>query len=606
MGRVRPRGASRLAICGRAIFLSSFAFGMARADIDLPLPPPPQPTAQTVTVFVGESVNVPLGGVSRTGLQLRFLIRVRPGLGTLSAVRNEDRNSAVVTYTSDASRGVGTDSFRYAVQAPNSGVSASAEVTVIVRERVPVFEAPSRLKFEDTALGESAVEILEMRNSGGGRVSGRLTVPRPWSLPEGVGTYSLGPGEVVRIAVRFAPGADRNYEGAATFSHDSVLQLGLSGRGFAPIQTAPLRVEMRSVDDSEVRSGSLTVRNVTNEAQELTIVAPKELVVQGSVEVGPGSESEVALHTVAGFLGALDGNISLKGESVNVVVPLTVSPAPARLVVRGADPDGGMDLGKPRAGETIRKKLVIRNVGGTEAKLSAQMPGSVRVTPEPTLDPLAAGAEREFELTFTRTLPGEIEEELILRGGAQPVRIGLTGEVVSTLTKGGSVSAVPAYIARTGPGYNTIPAVEEIGVTRLTHNEIDLAWTVPPGGVKNFVLYRRKIVFGEDGKARTDWQRVRDAKLETGEKTARAYLTGLAAGEQLTLAVIALDADGDESKPSPPFVLATKPPVAIRVPWTLVVILAFAVCVYVIVRERRRSRERYESEDAEVERRMRL
>ncbi len=518
-------------------------------------------------------------------------------------MKDESRGSAVVTYTSNAELGIGVDSFRYAVQVPNSGVSAPAEVTVVVRERPPVFEAPARLKFGDTELGGSAVEILEMKNSGGGRVAGQVTLPAPWTFPTGKGDYSLGPGEVARFAVRFEPETARNYEGTATFSHDARLELGLSGRGFSPIETSPTRVDLRSVDDSEVRSGSLTVRNVTDQARELKIIAPQEVVVQEVVEVGPGEESEVAMHTKAGFLGAMDGTVSLTGDAVNLVVPLRVRAAPARLVVK---PGGEIELGRPKAGETVRRSLVVKNVGGTEAKLTAEVSGAVRVTPEPTLETLAAGAEREFELTFMRTLPGEVAEEVILRGGVQAVRIALVGEVVSALPTGGGAGTEKGLIARTGPGLNSIPRIEELGVTRLTQNEIDLAWTVPGETVDRFALYRRKIVFGEDGRARSEWKLLSDIRVEMGERTARASLTGLRAGEQVTLAIISLDADGNESLESPPFDLATLPPTIIRVPWTLVVILLLGGCVYLVVRERRRGREIRELEHAEVERRMRL
>ncbi len=585
------------------VWTLSFGLEFARGDIDLPAPPPPQPKAQTVTVFVGESVDVPLAGVSRTGMQVKFLIRSKPELGTLTKLRDEDRSNALVTYTSDAARGAGVDSFRYAVQVANSGVSASAEVRVVVRERPPVFEAPARLQFENVELGGSAVEILEFRNAGGGVVAGRVELPAPWTFPTGNGTYSLGPDETARFAVRFAPEMARNYEGTATFSHDARRRLGLSGRAFAPIETAPLRIELRPVDESEVRSGSFTIRNVTDTARVLTLVAPPQVVVQETLEVGPGAESEVALHTEAGFLEALDGNVTITGNSVDLVVPLTVSPAPARLVAR---PAGAFDLGKPKAGETVRRTVTIRNVGGTAAKLTAEVPGAVRVSPEPTLEPLGAGAAREFELSFVRTLPGAVAEEVVFRGGAQPVRIALTGEVVSTLSTGGTGAAPVGPLAFGGIKFNAIPPVEEIGVTRLTQNEIDLAWDLPVGGAKAFDLYQRKISFGDDGKAKSGWQPVRNTTVEVGEKQARAFLKDLRAGEQVTLSIVALDADGNESQPSPPFQLATKPPTIIRVPWTLVVIVALGGCVWVVVRERRRSREERDLDDLEVERRMRL
>ncbi len=576
---------------------------VARADINLPAQPPPQPIPQSVTVYEGESVDIPLRGLSRTGLRVKFLVRSQPSLGKLSAVREVDSSNGVITYTHDPALGTGPDSFRYAVQVSNSGVSTPAEVTVSVVERLPVFEAPARLTFPDLEIGGSAVEILELGNSGGGQISGQVTAPEPWSFPTGDGSYALGPGETTRIAVRFAPTESRNYEAAATFSNDPTRELGLSGRGFTPIETAPTRIELRSDGDSEVRSGILTVRNVTDSSRELTIKAPPDVVVQESVTVGGKSESEVAIHTRAGFLGALDTQIELRGDSFEVIVPMTVYASPARLV---ADSIETLELGSPKTGETVIRTVMLRNVGGSPAKVAAVVPAAVTVTPEPTLEVIPPGGKREYELAFVRTLPGPVEEEIIFRGGSAPVRIGLSGEVVSVLPSGtvpGESAALTEAIVRK---FNSISPVEQVGVSRLTKTEMDLVWDLPDGDVRAFKLYRRKISFGEDGVARAVWKVISDARVEIGDKVARAYLTNLRAGEQVALSIVALNADNEESRPSLPFDLTTRPPTPWRIPWALVWIALAGSCVYVIVRERRRLWEAREIEHAEAERRMRL
>ncbi len=575
----------------------------ARADISLPTQPPPQPIAQSVTVYEGESVNIPLRGLSRTGLQVKFLVRSKPSLGTLSAVQDVDRSNGVITYKHDPNRGTGPDSFRYAVQVPNSGVSTPAEVTISVIERLPVFEAPARLKFPDVEIGGSAVQVLELGNSGGGLISGRVIAPEPWTFPTGDGSYSLGPDEAVRIAVMFAPAKARNFEGAARFSHDPVRELGLSGRGFTPIETAPTRIELRPDGVSEVRSGILTVRNVTDAPRELTIAAPAEVVVEGSVTVDAKSESEVALHTRAGFLGALDTQVELRGEAFEVVVPMTVYASPARLV---ADSVETLDLGSPKAGETVLRKVVLRNVGGSPAKVAAVVPGAVTVTPEPTKEVIPPGGQREYELAFVRTLPGPVEEEIIFRGGSEPVRIALTGEVVSVLPSGNQRVAELAAKGISIKKFSSIPPVEQIGVSRLTKKEIDLVWDLPSRDVRAFKLYRRKITFGEDGVARSVWSLLTDVRVEIGEKVARAFLTDLDPGEHVALSIVSLNAELEESQPSLPFDLATRPPTPWRIPWTLVWISVVGGCAYVIVRERRRLREAGEIEQLAAERRMQL
>lgn len=588
----------------RMLFMVGLAgLSSARADISLPSQPPPQPIAQSVTVYEGESVDIPLRGLTRTGLQVRFLVRSKPSLGTLSAVRDLDRSNALVTYTHVPARGVGLDAFRYAVQVPNSGVSTPAEVTISVVERLPVFEAPARLTFPDVEIGGSAVKVLELGNSGGGLIKGKVIAPEPWTFPTGDGSYSLKPGETTRIAVRFEPSMSQNYEGGARYSHDPVRELGLSGRGFTPIETAPTRLELRPDGDSEVRSGILTVRNVTDAERGLTIKAPPEVVVQNSVTVEAKSESEVAVHTRAGFLGALDTQIELRGDSFEMVVPMTVYASPARLV---ADSVEVFDLGTPTAGETVLRKVVLRNVGGSPAKVAAVVPGAVTVTPEPTMETIPPGGRQEYELAFARTLPGPVDEEIIFRGGSEPVRIAITGEVISVLPSGSGRAAQSGAKGETIRKFNSILPVEQVGVSRLTKTEMDLVWDLPAGEVASFNLYQRKITFGKDAVARSVWRPVTDVQIEIGEKVVRAFLTNLHAGEQVALSIVAVDADREESLPSLPFDLATRPPTPWRIPWPLVWILFFGGCVYVIVRERRRVRKQREMDHAEAELRMRL
>src|SRR5882757_354088 len=105
------------------------------ADITLPSVPPPQPEPVRVKVYLGESVQVPLVGVSRSGAGLQFTIRRQPSAGRLSEIRMTGPNSAVVTYTHDPRAGLGVDQYRYAAGAAGIGVSTPAVVTVNIVER---------------------------------------------------------------------------------------------------------------------------------------------------------------------------------------------------------------------------------------------------------------------------------------------------------------------------------------------------------------------------------------------------------------------------------------------------------------------------------------
>ncbi len=319
--------------------------GISRGDIDLPSVPPPQPLPTKARVYLGESVEIPLSAASRSRSELQFFIRRPPEAGTLSEIRPEGRNAAVVTYTSDRKAGIGEDRFRYAVRAPGAGVSTPAEVVITVVERPPLFVAPTQLDFSATPVGEMEAKTFEVRNEGGGRVQGQFAVPAPWKVIGEKG-YSLGPGESQTFAVAFNPKADGNFTDTGKFSHGA--EITLYGRGYLPVEVVPREVRLEADGRNEARTGEFLLRNVSDVARELRIGAPSEVVVQDRLSLPARSEARVALHTRAGFLGALTGSLSIAGDHVNLSVPLRVMAAPARL-----EADRVMvDFGELTAGRT--------------------------------------------------------------------------------------------------------------------------------------------------------------------------------------------------------------------------------------------------------------
>jgi len=570
-----------------------FAPMTTRADIELPSVPPAQPEPVTMKVYIGESVEVPLTGLSRSGGQLQFLIRRQPTAGKLSGITPTSRNTATVTYTHDAHAGAGVDRFRYAVRAPNGGFSTPADVTLNVVPRPPVFVAPPRVDFPAVAVGRSAQQTIEIRNDGGSRITGKLALPAPWSLVKSDGSYSLGPGEAASLTIAFTPTEDRSVTETALFSHADV-ELGLSGRGYNPIEIVPRALRLEGDGRTEVRTGGFVLRNVSDEDRELRIVAPSQVIVQDAVSVPAKSETQVAMHTRAGFLGSLDDKLVATGGGVRVEVPLRVMAAPPRLVVHPET----IDFGKIVAGRSGKVTLTLRNIGGSPAPLRAKLPEGVTLEPDPSYDALPAGEERKFTVAYARAAATKLDDALTFDTGATPVSIPLRATVTEAIGSPADAAAASANAAPPPPT-SDLPPVDQIGFTQ-TKTRLELSWKRASPDIVRYGLFMREIVFNAKGDPGFKYTPLPRVKPRIVRDEVRATLEGLRPGEHVTLLIVGYDAQGLPTVPSAPFVVFTKPSEPWHIPWFWIGALALVGFAVVLVRERWRARAERDAEFARM------
>jgi hypothetical protein len=563
----------------------------AHADIELPSVPPAQPEAVTMKVFIGESARIPLTGVSRSGGQLQFLIRRQPTAGKLSEITPTSRNTATVTYTHDASAGAGVDRFRYAVRAPNGGFSTPADVTLNIVPRPPVFVAPARVDFPAVAVGRSAQQTIEIRNDGGSRVTGKLTLPAPWSLVKSDGSYSLGPGETKSLTILFAPTEDRSVAETAVFSHADV-ELGLSGRGYNPIEIVPRALRLEGDGRAEVRTGGFVLRNVSDEDRELRIVAPPQVIVQDTVSVPAKSETQVAMHTRAGFLGSLDDKLVATGGGVRVEVPLRVMAAPSRLIVHPET----IDFGKIVAGRSGRVTVTLRNIGGSPASLRAKLPEGMTLDPDPSYEALPPGEERKFTVTYARSAAAKLDDVLTL--DADGVSISIPVHATVTERVGPATEAI-ATVAPPPPK-SDLPPVEQIGFTQ-TKTRLELSWKRTTPEIVRYALFMREIAFNAKGEPVFKYVPLPRVKPRLVRDEVHATLEGLRPGEHVTLLIVGYDAGGLPTAPSEPFVVFTKPSPPFQIPWFWIGALALVGFAVVIVRERCKARAAHSEEMARMQ-----
>lgn len=556
----------------------------------------------------GGSIEIPLRGVSRSGAQLGFLIRSRPVLGTLSEVRSIDRGSAVIVYTHNTDLGAGIDRFRYAVQAPGTGVSTPAEITIHIVDRPPHFTAPREVEFPTIAAGRTRTKIVTLRNQGGGIISGRMELPEPWKFTDGDGSYRLGEDGSTDIAITFAPLREGHFAGAATFSHSGTEQINLSGNAFPTIETSPSRIELSAGGGALVRFGTITVTNRTDDPQIVELSAPEQLQVPETIRLAPRESKEVSIQTAEEFLGSADVAIALRGDGLETSLPVRIFAAPARLEI--ADTGSEIALGEITEGRTRRATISLVNRGGSDAALVALLPEGFTIQPNPVGETLPPGETRQFEITFTPLAPGPLDETLqIADASGSAVNWTITGSVAAdpraaqggtagihrprpdaaTPAEGtpGAVSRPAATIRRPTGVY---PAVEEIRITNRTPNTIEMEWDNPALEIARYDVLSRRLDFSPDGDVLVKWDPVKNATLQIGQLSTTARVEGLRPGEQITFGLIGYDSQGRATQPSIPFTINSVYVAPFRIPWMWVGVAFMAFCFVIVVRERRKRR----------------
>ena len=136
----------------------------------------PEPNPLSVEVRQGEKVQITLSAFSLTSPIIRYRIREKPRLGTLSPAPYVDGKTGLVTYTPAPGGGAGEDEFTYSVQS-EAGVSAPETVKIKIVDSDPALTAPLDVDFGEVVPGESARRKITLENIGGGTAEGTVQVP---------------------------------------------------------------------------------------------------------------------------------------------------------------------------------------------------------------------------------------------------------------------------------------------------------------------------------------------------------------------------------------------------------------------------------------------
>jgi hypothetical protein len=154
------------------------------------------------------------------------------GSYTLSLLSGGPRGAALTSITPSATQtlsagGTITFTLNFSVTSPQN----------------PVLEvAPPSLNFGNVMVGQCSDQSFEVRNSGGGTLSGTATTSLPFSIISG-GSFSLGANQSAQVTVRFCPTVAGQANGTVSFSSNGGnISRSVSGVGITQPPLQPIRL----------------------------------------------------------------------------------------------------------------------------------------------------------------------------------------------------------------------------------------------------------------------------------------------------------------------------------------------------------------------------
>jgi len=535
-----------------------------------PPPPPPMPQSGNVAIFRGRSVEIPLRAIGRAPKTLKFLIRSEPTSGTLGPIRSIGLKSAVVTYTHTDSTGAGTDTFTYAVQGVDTPVSAPARLNIQVSEEPPALSVVHALDFDSVMLGETREEEIVIRNSGGGLLSGKMSVPLPWKIL-GSPDYQLKRHAERKVRLLFDPTEERGYRDNLSFSHDARSVVALTAEATSPLGfQAQGEVSLEASGTNPSRTGTLRIQNLTSAERTIELEAPPGIVVASTLTLPAGGEIDLTIQTGTNFSEVGEEVLELTSGGYHRKIPLRVFARLPRLVFTPAD---RLDFGKVEPGQPYQLTLEVTNRGGSDARLVGTLPPDVILRPAPETIVLAPDATHVFEVALESQRLGPYHHQISIGvEGRPPSKITVTASVgqppstapkVPTSLLAPMSPATPDPVAPDetplDPQEAPIATIKSFSIESVADREVEISWKRPEGKVAGYIFEQRFLKAVPGGPPQILWQERRGMKFSEANGAVTARFENLAPGQTWYFRVRAIAPDGKRSPPSPTLRMTSPP-----------------------------------------------
>lgn len=358
------------------------------------------------TVFLGGTVEIPLhANVPRHGT--KYLLRSQPQKGRLEEIVTDYDGLASVVYQNDSRKGIGTDTFTYAVQSQGAAVSARATVTLKVINRPALLVAPAETDFGNVPLGSTAKQIVTLLNSGGEPFVSQIQLSSPWKCE--VGSLEIPAGKSKDVSVEFSPDVARTFSGEWFLAGAGGTGVRLTGTGYVIFDVSPTFLKLQESPDGG-RSEKLTIANRTDERLEVTFACPGGLRPISPLVIEAGGQAEVKVEADPACSAGGKTSLTVSEKRTSTSVEILIQPLPAKL---STAPASSLDFGEVHAGKSAAREIKITNSGGLPAALEISAPDWI--LPDVSHLLVKPGEERSIRIEVAATRPGRLRDRMLFK-----------------------------------------------------------------------------------------------------------------------------------------------------------------------------------------------
>jgi hypothetical protein len=432
--------------------------------------------------IAGIPVDIELNAATAKPGPVRFAIREQPQHGTLSAIRAHPTESykAIVTYTPNRGDASLVDRFTYACKLEVGSWSASSIVSLIGKRADPKVEIMQTPSFGRVLPGFEGSSRILLKNTGIAPFAADIQWQAPWLGPPRI---ELGIGEQKEFLITVKPTAPGTLIWETELQHGEPLsKVRLYVECTEPFVVAPGQLKLHYDGAKGDRRGKVGVANSTDLPMKLTIEPPANLRAPKEIEVPPKQSVDVEVSLSPEDVNVFRGELWVINEPYRQRVLIDAAPEPPQAVLV-LPKEGAIDFGTVPKGKTVQSKVVLQNVGGEAAVLSAQAAPPFRVVESDAAVSIGPGQSREMVVEGVSGQAGKFTGNIIFSGTGGRLSIAARLSVIDPSTpqpirpmSGENPRNQRVPVAKASGGLGTIPAP---GVAKAPKQESTAAKTTP-------------------------------------------------------------------------------------------------------------------------------
>ncbi len=340
------------------------AFGVAAPKNDpLPAVKPSIGYNTTAQVERGGTCEILVRGVVMPRDTAEVQIRKGPAHGTLEGPRKVGHDTSLFLYRHNGSRHRASDRVEFKIKTSPMNAWSPVSATIAILEPPNRLEiSPGTLDFGEVPIGDTRTLPLQIRNGGGGILTGTLVAGSPWSF-EGPAGFELAEGRAAELRVVFTPDGPGTREGRIELETNSAPDhVSVRGEGVFRFDS-PDRVAFENKPGSDAMEFLLTNRSKTE--LPLSIDPPPPLTASGSITLPPEGSAPLRLGVEKRHYTEKSVEMKISDGTAARTVRVGLPPPPAFL--EWASANGMHDLGDIPPRNIPRPEFELRNRGATAA-----------------------------------------------------------------------------------------------------------------------------------------------------------------------------------------------------------------------------------------------